>query len=150
MRPRQRPNIERLLTEVVAAARSARARGSVTRQIPALADVHPASFGIAIVTADGQSYAAGEADQPFSIQSISKVFALSLVLRRFGAALWDRVGREPSNASFNAIGPVERDEGVPRNPFVNGGALIVTDLMLSGGNASSAIGGLLSPLRLHS
>lgn len=103
--------------------------GEVADYIPALARVAPDQFGIAVATVDGRVYRAGAADTPFSIQSISKLFALALALRREGEALWRRVGREPSGTPFNSLVLLERERGIPRNPFVNAGALVVTDVL---------------------
>lgn len=91
--------------------------------------------------------AAGDADTPFSIQSISKVFTLTLALGMVGDRLWRRVGREPSGNPFNSIVQLERECGVPRNPFINAGAIAVTDVILSGHQPSEALGEILRFLR---
>jgi len=106
-------------------------QGSVADYIPELACVAPGQFGVALCLCDGSSFSAGAADQRFSIQSISKLFTLSLAYRKEGDALWDRVGREPSGTPFNSLVQLEIDRGIPRNPFVNAGALVVTDLLCS-------------------
>jgi glutaminase len=106
-------------------------RGRVADYIPALARVDPKHFGIAIVTCDGRTVSAGDAEVPFSIQSISKVFTLALGLDRLGAELWTRVGREPSGSRFNSIVQLEQEKGIPRNPFINPGALVVTDALMA-------------------
>lgn len=85
-----------------------------------------------MITADGREYAAGDADEPLSIQSISKVFALTLALGEIGEALWQRVGREPSGSAFNSIVQLEHERGIPRNPFINAGALVVADVLGAG------------------
>ncbi len=127
------------LAERVAAiaARMAAApeRGRVADYIPELAKVSAAHFGIAVVTADGSEHVAGDADMPFSIQSVSKVFALVEALGRHGERVWDRVGREPSGSAFNSIIQLELEQGRPRNPFINAGAIAVTDLIAAGGDA---------------
>ncbi|WP_217146125.1 glutaminase, partial [Streptomyces sp. AC627_RSS907] len=69
----------------------------------------------------------GDWEEPFSVQSISKTFSLALVLARDGEAIWRRVGREPSGNAFNSLVQLEYENGVPRNPFINAGALVVTD-----------------------
>ncbi|MEQ9325890.1 MAG: glutaminase, partial [Rhodospirillales bacterium] len=104
-------------------------RGRVASYIPALASVDPRKFGIAVATCGGETVVAGDADEAFSIQSVSKVFTLSLALERTGARLWKRVGREPSGSPFNSIVQLEREKGIPRNPFINAGALVVTDIL---------------------
>jgi glutaminase len=114
-------------------------RGRVADYIPALARVNPRRFGIAVATANGAVAAAGDAGIPFSIQSISKVFTLTLALDRLGGRLWRRVGREPSGSPFNSIVQLEREKGVPRNPLINAGALVVTDVVLAGGEPAATI-----------
>jgi glutaminase len=108
-------------------------RGKVADYIPALARVDPNHFGIAIVTCAGEYAEAGDCAEGFSIQSVSKIFALTMALELFGAALWRRVGHEPSGSSFNSIVQLEREHGIPRNPLINAGALVVTDALLQGG-----------------
>lgn len=122
-------------------------RGAVATYIPPLAKVDPRHFGICIVTSDGQVYAGGDADVAFSIQSISKVFALTQALGKVGDALWRRVGREPSGTPFNSIVQLEREEGIPRNPFINAGALVVSDINLAGHEPRVSIGELLRFVR---
>ena len=84
---------------------------------------HAAQFGIAVHMIDGRSYAAGDAATAFSIQSISKVFTLTMALEKLGADLWKRVGREPSGSRFNSMVRLEQEHGIPRNPLINAGAL---------------------------
>ena len=86
---------------------------------------------------------AGDADTPFSIQSVSKVFTLTLALGMVGDRLWNRVGREPSGSAFNSIVQLERERGIPRNPFINAGAIAVTDVILSGHQPREALGEIL-------
>ena len=122
-------------------------RGAVADYIPPLAAVDPARFGIAVVEADGAVHVAGDADLPFSIQSISKVFALTLALGRVGDALWRRVDREPSGTAFNSIVQLEAEQGIPRNPFINAGAIVVSDVILGGQQPREAIGEILRFVR---
>lgn len=89
------------------------------------------AFGIAVFTADGELVSAGNAGVGFPIQSISKLFALEVALEALGERLWDRVGREPSGDPFNSIIDLERLKGIPRNPFINAGALVVCDAIVS-------------------
>ncbi|MCA0255612.1 MAG: glutaminase [Proteobacteria bacterium] len=121
--------------------------GKVADYIPELAKVSPDQFGIAAITVDGQSFVAGNADTPFSIQSISKVFMLTLALGKVGEGLWKRVGREPSGSAFNSIVQLEHEGGIPRNPFINAGAIAVADVVLSGHQPKEAIGELLRFVR---
>jgi glutaminase len=103
--------------------------GEATRKIKALENVDTHQFGMAILTRDGDTVAGGNADTPFSIQSISKVFSLELALEALGDELWKRVGREPSGDPYNSIVDLERHDGHPRNPFINAGALVVVDAL---------------------
>ena len=114
-------------------------RGKVADYIPALARVDPKNFAIAIATCDGRTAEAGGAHLPFSIQSISKVFTLTLALNKLGANLWERVGREPSGSRFNSIVQLEAEKGIPRNPLINAGAVVITDTLVDGGSADDTI-----------
>jgi glutaminase len=95
-----------------------------------VAPADPDAFGMAVATVDGEVHGVGAWRRPFSVQSIAKVFALALVVAQDGPGIWDRVGREPSGDPFNSLTQLERDHGVPRNPFINAGALVVTDHLL--------------------
>lgn len=118
--------------------------GRVADYIPALAGVPANKFGAVIVTVEGETASYGDAQELFSIQSISKVFALTKALVRLDTALWSRVGREPSGNAFNSIVQLEREQGIPRNPFINAGALAVTDAMLADRSTKECIGDLVS------
>ena len=122
-------------------------RGKVAQYIPALARMDPRHFGIAVVTCDGETAMAGDASHPFSIQSVSKVFTLTMALERAGSSLWRRVGREPSGSPFNSIVQLERERGIPRNPLINAGALVVTDVLLEGMTPVETISRILDFLR---
>jgi glutaminase len=122
-------------------------RGKVADYIPALARVDPKNFAIAVTTCDGRTAQAGGAHLPFSIQSISKLFTLTLALNKLGANLWDRVGREPSGSRFNSIVQLEAEKGIPRNPLINAGALAITDTLLDGGDPDAAIAEILGFMR---
>lgn len=122
-------------------------RGKVADYIPELAKVDLNQFGIAISLANGEVVTAGDTDIPFSIQSVSKVFSLTLALERRGATLWQRVGREPSGDPFNSIVQLEYEKGVPRNPFINAGAIVVADVVLEDHTPDEAIGKILDLVR---
>jgi glutaminase len=122
-------------------------RGRVADYIPELGAIDPGQFGMAVVLADGQELSVGDALVPFSIQSISKVFALAIALGRLGDRLWARVGREPSGLAFNSILQLEAEQGIPRNPFINAGALVVTDAALAGHAPREYLGELLRFIR---
>lgn len=106
-------------------------KGKVADYIPALAEIDPRQLGIVVDTVDLKSHKVGEADIPFSIQSISKVFTLAMVFSKTGENLWNSVGREPSGNPFNSLVQLEHEQGIPRNPFINAGALVVTDRLIS-------------------
>ncbi|MBD0416637.1 glutaminase [Oryzicola mucosus] len=125
-------------------------KGKVATYIPELARIDPAHFGIAVIGVDGTEYMAGDAELPFSIQSVSKVFTLTLALGKHGDSLWNRVGREPSGTAFNSIVQLEFEKGRPRNPFINAGAIAVTDLILSGHKPREAIGEIVNFVRFLS
>ena len=122
--------LERVVSEITDEISTSEDRGEATRQIDALSGVDTRQFGIAILTRDGQTVCGGDSETPFSIQSISKVFSLELVLEAHGDELWKRVGRDPSGDPFNSVIDLERQKGHPRNPFINAGALIVVDMLL--------------------
>ncbi|WP_420145259.1 glutaminase [Sphingobium sp.] len=140
-------DLTQLIDDIVTAMAGQDDRGTVASYIPELAKVDPARFGIAIATADGRLLSGGDADTGFSIQSISKVFALTLALGKVGDQLWGRVGREPSGNAFNSITQLEHEQGIPRNPFINAGAIVVSDINLGGHQPRVAIGEMLRFVR---
>ena len=106
-------------------------QGKQADYIPALAKVDPDQYGIALKTVDGQAFSHMQADTRFSIQSISKVFAVAMGLSLKGEKLWQLVGKEPSGTSFNSLVQLEIEKGKPRNPFINAGAIVVADMLMS-------------------
>jgi len=140
-------DLDNAVREIAAEMKARADRGAVARYIPELARVDPSAFGLAVATVDGEVVAAGDAEAPFSIQSVSKVFTLTLALGLVGDRLWRRVGREPSGNPFNSIVQLERERGVPRNPFINAGAITVTDVILSGHQPREALAEILRFLR---
>ncbi|TCL73544.1 glutaminase [Rhizobium sp. BK251] len=141
------PDLQTILDDIHAELSPKLGDGKVASYIPELAKVDPMQFGMAIATVDGDVYLSGDAKVPFSIQSISKVFMLTLALGKIGEGLWKRVGREPSGTAFNSIVQLELEEGIPRNPFINAGALAVSDVVLGGHAPREAIGELLRFVR---
>lgn len=121
--------------------------GVPAQYIPELAGIPADQFAISVCTANGRTYSAGSSHVPFSIQSISKVFALVTTLGRIGDQLWTRVGREPTGTAFDAISILETDAGRPRNPFINAGAIVTTDALLSGREPRQAIAEILGLIR---
>ena len=137
------PKLETVVKDIVERLGAREDRGTVASYIPELAKVSPAHFGMAVVTADGEMVVAGDADVPFSIQSVSKVFTLTLALGKVGDQLWNKVGREPSGNPFNSIVQLENEKGKPRNPFINAGAIAVTDVLLAGHQPREVLGEIL-------
>ena len=140
-------NIETVVARIAERLSALTTRGKVASYIPELASVPLDQFGIAVFTAEGQMILAGDAETPFSIQSISKVFTLTLALGKVGDRLWNRVGREPSGNAFNSIVQLEYEHGKPRNPFINAGAIAVTDTLLAGHEPREVLGEILRFVR---
>ncbi|RKS07246.1 L-glutaminase [Nocardiopsis sp. Huas11] len=113
--------------------------------IPELSKVDPRQFGFAVATVDGSVHSVGDFHVPFSMQSITKVFTLALVMSRADHGIWQRVGREPSGSAFNSLYQLEFENGIPRNPLINPGAIVVTDQLLS--DTGDALSALLDLLR---
>jgi glutaminase len=141
------PDIEQVVKEIADETAQRPDRGEVATYIPELACINPKHFGLAVIDAEGNIALGGDADMPFSIQSVSKVFTLTLALGKAGDRLWHRVGREPSGSPFNSIIQLEFERGKPRNPFINAGAIAVTDLILSGHQPREALGEILRFMR---
>ena len=140
-------NFQAILDDIVAAVRpQLGVQGQVASYIPALARVSPQQFGIALRTCDGLEAASGDYATPFSIQSMSKLFSLTMAMQHLGDALWQRIGREPSGNPFNSLVQLENEQGKPRNPFINAGAIAVADRLLSHGNGVGNVLDLLSEL----
>ncbi|MFJ1863869.1 glutaminase [Streptomyces sp. NPDC088097] len=129
-----------LLEQIAADTAPLVGSGTPAEYIPALASVDPTRFGMALADVDGNVYGVGDWRVPFSTQSVTKVFSLALALAEGGDSLWERVGREPSGNPFNSLVQLEYESGIPRNPFINAGALVVTDRLQSlTGDASSEL-----------
>ena len=105
--------------------------GKVATYIPELGKVNELKFGIHLTTIKDEHYHFGDSCEKFSIQSVAKVFALTLAYKELGDVIWKRVGVEPSGASFSSIVQLETNEGIPRNPFINAGAIVICDILLS-------------------
>ena len=121
-----------VLEAIIAEVRPLLGRGKVADYIPALAAVSGNNLGIAISTVNGEHYQAGDANERFSIQSISKVLSLVVAMNHYGEEeIWQRVGKDPSGQPFNSLLQLEIEQGKPRNPFINAGALVVCDMLQS-------------------
>ena len=124
-------NYTKILEEINHEIQSLFGKGQVASYIPALANVNPNQFGMAVSSIDGNTFKIGNTEEVFSIQSISKVFTFSKAFASIGDSIWQRVGREPSGTAFNSLVQLEHENGIPRNPFINAGALVITDLLIS-------------------
>lgn len=121
-----------LLNDILEQVRPLIGQGKVADYIPALACVPNDKLAIAVYTNDGKVVKAGDADEPFSIQSISKVLSLTLAMGLYESEeIWRRVGKEPSGQAFNSMIQLEVEQGIPRNPFINAGAIVVADMLQS-------------------
>lgn len=105
--------------------------GQVASYIPELANVDSESFGVYLSTIEGANFGIGNCYEKFSIQSIAKVLSLSLAYSILGEDIWKRLGVEPSGTAFNSLVQLEADKGIPRNPFINAGAIVISDILLS-------------------
>ncbi|TFF18772.1 glutaminase [Jiella endophytica] len=144
------PQLSDVVAEIAAEMAARPDRGQVATYIPELGRVDPNQFAIAVALADGSVVEGGDCETFFSIQSVSKVFTLTLALGLAGDRLWNRVGREPSGSRFNSIVQLEQERGIPRNPFINAGAIAVTDMILSGHQPREALGEILRFLQFLS
>lgn len=123
-------NYQQILEEIGEEVKPLLTKGKVADYIPALSRVKPDHFGMAIKLISGEEFVYGDGEMKFSIQSISKLFTLTLALKDSGDEIWKKVGREPSGNAFNSLVQLEYEEGIPRNPFINAGAHVITDHIL--------------------
>ncbi|MFN3557143.1 MAG: glutaminase [Bacteroidales bacterium] len=124
-------DIQEIISRIFQEVSPLTAYGKVADYIPALAQVKPDQLGIHVHTLANDTFSIGHSHTNFSIQSISKVFGLTLAYKALGSQLWHRLGKEPSGSSFNSLVQLEYEKGIPRNPFINAGALVVSDIILS-------------------
>lgn len=118
-----------IISDIYSEMKKTESKGEIANYIPELAKVDENKFGIYLLTSKGNSYGFGDIDEKFSIQSIAKVFSLTLAYHKLGAKLWERVGVEPSGDPFNSLVQLEYENGIPRNPFINSGALVICDIL---------------------
>ncbi|MFZ6721015.1 glutaminase [Undibacterium sp. Ji49W] len=123
------PDYTAILATIFAEVQPLLSQGKVASYIPELSKVSAQHFGMAVYCLDGSTYSIGDGEQKFSLQSVTKLFALALAFAREGDAIWERVGREPSGNPFNSLVQLEYEKGKPRNPFINAGALVMTDIL---------------------
>lgn len=124
-------NYQNIINEIEEEIQGYFKEGKIADYIPALAKIEPNQFAMSIKLIDGTTYNAGNTETKFSIQSISKVFTFTLALQLYGKNLYKRVGHEPSGNPFNSLVQLEYENGIPRNPFINAGAIVTTDSLLS-------------------
>ena len=122
---------QEIFREIVSGFTDADDRGDVAAYIPELGKIDPRKLGIHLTTVEQIHYSFGDSDEKFSIQSIAKVLSLTLALKILGKDIWTRVGVEPSGSAFNSLVQLEYEKGIPRNPFINAGAIVVCDILVS-------------------
>lgn len=124
-------NYQHILDEIHAKIDPTQGGGKIATYIPELARVNPSKFGVHLCTIQGNDFCVGDSEEKFSIQSITKVFSLTMALSQVGEALWKRLDVEPSGNPFNSLVQLEYEQGIPRNPLINAGALVVADVLVS-------------------
>lgn len=124
-------NFKTILQEVYSEILRTESHGQTASYIPELANINPDKFGIHFCSIDGNQYGLGDHQEKFSCQSIMKVITLCLAIKTEGEKIWERVGVEPSGTPFNSLVQLEYEQGIPRNPFINAGALVVCDILLN-------------------
>lgn len=123
-------NYTNILEQIYRELEPIQGEGIVADYIPELGKITPDQLGISVCTNDGDEYTIGNAETFFSIQSISKVFSFALAYKIEGEELWKRLGNEPSGNRFDSLVFLEKENGIPRNPFINAGALVITDILM--------------------
>lgn len=121
----------KIMDELYTKIRALDDHGAVATYIPELARIDPDKFGVCLTTVDNETFGAGDYLEKFSLQSIVKVLTLCLAYKLFGERIWERLGYEPSGTGFNSLVQLESDKGIPRNPLINAGALVICDMLLS-------------------
>lgn len=124
-------NYESIITRIYSQVQMLKPSGQVANYIPEISHIDPSKFGVYLAGLDQQNFGIGDAEERFSIQSIAKVISLTMAFRKVGSKLWKRVGVEPSGTPFNSLVQLEYDRGIPRNPFINAGALVVCDILVT-------------------
>ncbi len=122
---------QEIIEELFTSVKQEKNIGSLATFIPELGNVDPGKFGIHLTQVDGLSYGIGDHEERFSIQSIIKVPSLALAYKLMGESLWTRLGYEPSGNPFNSLVQLENDHGIPKNPLINSGALVISDVLIS-------------------
>ncbi len=131
MKTEETVDYQNIFTDIAVEIGQMENTGQVASYIPELHNIDPAKWGAHLTTVDNQNFGIGDAEEKFSIQSISKVIALALAYELEDEGLWDRVGVEPSGTPFNSLVQLEYEKGIPRNPLINSGALVICDILVS-------------------
>lgn len=124
-------NYQQILNEIYKASNLQPKIGKVASYIPELSEINPDKLGISLTTINGENFSIGDSEERFSIQSISKVLSLTLAISLLGEKIWERVGVEPSGTAFNSLVQLEYEKGIPRNPFINAGAIVIADILVT-------------------
>ncbi len=124
-------NYQKVINEIYQTIHNQENVGQVASYIPELSKVDPNNFGVCLRTIENEIFGVGDWKTKFSIQSISKVLSLSLAYKILGDSIWKRVGVEPSGNPFNSLIQLETDNGIPRNPLINAGAMVICDILIS-------------------
>jgi glutaminase len=124
-------NYKVILQEIYNECKKLPTQGKVTFSIPELAKVNPDKFGIHLTTIEEEDFGVGDSNEKFSIQSISKALTVTLAFSFLDEKIWERVGVEPSGSAFNSLVQLEYEKGIPRNPFINAGAIVIADMLVT-------------------
>ncbi|MCZ2100491.1 MAG: glutaminase [Chitinophagales bacterium] len=124
-------NYQKIFQEIHEELQGVEREGHVADYIPELAQIDPDHFGVYLTMVDGSEYGLAEGQKRFSIQSIAKVFSFVLAYSRVKSDIWARMDVEPAGTSFNSLVQLEYDKGIPRNPFINAGGIVVCDILIS-------------------
>lgn len=124
-------DFKEIIESVFSQVRKMKDEGEKASYIPELAKVDSKSFGVCLSSIEGEQLGVGDFETKFSIQSIAKVLSLCLAYQILGGSIWERLGVEPSGTPFNSLVQLEADKGIPRNPFINAGAIVISDILLS-------------------
>ena len=124
-------NYKVILQEIYNESKKLPTQGKVTSSIPELEKVDPDKFGIHLTTIEEEDFGIGDSEEKFSIQSISKALTVALAFSFLDEKIWDRVGVEPSGSAFNSLVQLEYEKGIPRNPFINAGAIVIADMLVT-------------------
>lgn len=124
-------NYKKIIEEVYQDVKNVDDKGQIATYIPELGNVSSENFGVHIATIDHQEFGFGDYNKKFSIQSIAKILSLTLAYSILGEEIWQRLGVEPSGTAFNSLVQLEADKGIPRNPFINAGAMVICDILIS-------------------